>query len=852
MPDIELLKRPSKEGGDSLQDQGELQKVYSCSHSCELTNVPASCVKKAVCHIQELKNKLENWCQQGIYNQHDHSQGKNQNGNIWRVHSVDSKIPVTPNELCIEGMGLCLQSNYDHFWKGLDGVLLEVMSLMERLESDRQEAKEALQKEKLKGQTLRRKQDNLCLWKQQQFPAAVQIEYEACIRDINELKWHLKVKKDQMQQVRNSLSHTEVQNRWLVEDIDFVKKHGPLVKEKLQLESEIMKQIKSAQAESREMFSKLSHELSKSKQELESEELLANKERGLITMELKDSQSQLKGQLTNLQQLKSYWDCYCTKVRETEEKVALNSNQLDTVLLQIPFLEAQETKINYIVMELRAKMEDQNREVHEKQSGTVHLQKQIQTTRQEGEPKLFEVEEVFNKKRRELLHLYGENKVHEMESEDYNKRIYQSKQAVKQLQRDRKRILEKISQNEEEREQVKGELTLEAAQHTNTKARLEDLEEQIFMWEQRMSRETEKLKMQLMSEMKVVATLKSTISSIMEEHNLVKVDYERAKNELLKEYEDVSSTTSLLEAEVVELKEIHTVKSEKIVKLEWKLSDILTERERLCGDLEKKKSTCLEHLNSITKAHSAVSVKCEQTSCRIEEHRLKSEECRKASDMMEHIATTMPQVIEELQSMSDMEEYKHNSAAIVMNSLQSDITACRSRTGLSEKAHSILLAQRQAVMLDSKANLKKALKENVELAQEYKASQQALLIARQEAVCVFNKKNKTKESFHDYKQLSLLQRRMHKAMLKYFKHRSVYSQAELASFQALSNQNNQKMKALQEEFSRAICRISAFLYLLTDDSTTGHDAAVAATADEQRRMDNDGLYMAMPTVQIAE
>jgi len=38
---------------------------------------------------------------------------------------------------------------------------------------------------------------------------------------------------------------------------------------------------------------------------------------------------------------------------------------------------------------------------------------------------------------------------------------------------------------------------------------------------------------------------------------------------------------------------------------------------------------------------------------------------------------------------------------------------------------------------------------------------------------------------------------MHKAILKYFKHRSVYSQAELARFQTLSNQNNQKMKALQ-------------------------------------------------------
>lgn len=61
------------------------------------------------------------------------------------------------------------------FWKGTGGVLLEVVSLIKRLESDRQEAKEALQEERHKAQRLRRKQDSLSLWKQQEFPVAVQL-----------------------------------------------------------------------------------------------------------------------------------------------------------------------------------------------------------------------------------------------------------------------------------------------------------------------------------------------------------------------------------------------------------------------------------------------------------------------------------------------------------------------------------------------------------------------------------------------------------------------------------------------------------------------------------------------------
>uniref|UniRef100_W5LWF7 Si:dkeyp-7a3.1 n=2 Tax=Lepisosteus oculatus TaxID=7918 RepID=W5LWF7_LEPOC len=69
-------------------------------------------------------------------------------------------------------------------------------------------------------------------------------------------------------------------------------------------------------------------------------------------------------------------------------------------------------------------------------------------------------------------------------------------------------------------------------------------------------------------------------------------------------------------------------------------------------------------------------------------------------------------------------------------------------------------------------------------------------------------------------QLSLLQRRMHKALEEYFKQRSLYSQAGLATFQALSNENSKKIVAIQEDLSKAIQRISAFLHSLTDDSTT--------------------------------
>ncbi|MCI4374316.1 hypothetical protein PGIGA_G00004870 [Pangasianodon gigas] len=839
MPDIEVLKRPSREGGDSLQDRGELQKVYS-SQTCALANTPTPCVGKAMSHIQELMDKLDHWSQQAATTQHAISEGKNKNEGISRF---DLSRLKTHTELCIEGVGLFYENETScPFWKGTGGVLLEVVSLIKRLESDRQEAKEALQEEWHKAQRLRRKQDSLFLWKQQQLPAEVQLEYEACTRDIAELRWHLRVNNDQMQQVRNILKQVEAQNLHLLENIDFVKKQGPLVKEKLHLEDGNMKQIESARMETTEVLTKLSDELRNSQQELENDELQMNNERSAITQTLKDVRTQLKERITEIQQLKSSWDVTCARIRETEEKVAFKDKQIEAMLQQIPILETQETEISNAVMELKAKLQTHERKLAEKQDDLTNFLKQIQATRHEGEANVCESEEIFSRKRQELLRLRDKNKEHEIETEDYNKKIRQSKQSEQQLQKDQKRILEKISQNEEQRDQAKGELALQTARHTNTKARLEDLEQQTLVQEQSMRKERETLKMQLMSEMKLVAVVKGNITSIMKEYKETEADCEREKDKVVKEHEEASSAFAQLETELFKLRDIHTAKSKKIEDLKRKLSDVLTAHKTLSDDLDQQKRACLDHLLSAKEAHKTDLVRCEQVSRRIEELRLKCEEYRKESAVMEDMVTAMPQILEELQSESDMVEYKHNLISTVMSSLQSDTVACRNRTALSKEAHSSLLSQQQAVMQDLKANLRKALKENAELAQEYRELQKAVMVAKREAVFTLSEKNRAEASFHNHTQLSLLQRRMHKAMLKYFKHRSVYSQAELAGFQALSNQNKQKMKALQEDLSRAIQRISAFL---TDAS---HDA----TADKQRRVDLDGLNRPMPTVQIAE
>ncbi|XP_051969765.1 coiled-coil domain-containing protein 178 [Xyrauchen texanus] len=844
MPDLKLLK------GSFLQDQAEVQKISSSRRrSCALVNTPTTCVNKAVCHIQELMTKLENWGQQGDNAQHETANENNQNI-IWKCVSIDGKTAVEKTELCIDGMGLCIQERevLTSLWTETTDVLMEVRSLMERLEWDLREAEKALEEEKERAKKLLEKQDSLYLWKQKESPIAMQKELEACSTDIAELTLHVKMRRDQLPLLRDQLTHTEVLNRRLKEDIDFMRKHGPLAYERLQLESEIMKQIQTAQNEASETFTSISHKLKLLQQEFNEEKFRADFEGEQINKELEMISNQLLDKQSVLQQLQSQHELLHRRTKEYEGEVALKDGQIKDLLQEICQFERQDADINDAVMTVKAKLEDKEEIFMKKKKEIIQVQNQIQKVKCENDEKASAFDAILSQKRRDLSALREENEDHKFEIEDYKNKICQSEQAVRQLKQDHEHLLQKIRLNEEQGKQAKAELDQVSAYHTSTKDKLDVLEQQTFLKELRNRKQTESLKIQIMAEMQALAILKGNVAAITAEYNCEQTRCEKVKGELQKKNEDAFSKSAQLQTEVEQLRQLYTEKSETIENLKAKLSDMQYAHRSLTDNFEQKKKSHQEYLISVKETLHVVLLRYEEISNRIKEFSLKSKEFKQVSDTMEQSIRTLPDIVEELQSMSDAIDFKLGTATVVMGHLNRDITSCEQRKSRWTQIQSALLTQRQTVMTDTEVNLQKALKENQELAQEYRVLQKELMIARQEAICVFEKRNRTEAYFQDHKQLSLLQKRMHKAMLKYFKHRSVYSQAELAHFQALSNQNIQKMKALQEELSNAIHRLSEFLLALTDDSTISH----VPQQPNRPVADAVGSCRKMPTVQIVE
>ncbi|XP_052451374.1 coiled-coil domain-containing protein 178 [Carassius gibelio] len=843
MPDIKLLKFPSSEGA-FLQEQGEMVSS-SRRRSCALVNTPAPCVNKAVSHIQELKSKLESWGQQGDNAQHETAH-ENNHSIIWKCVSADGKN----KELCIEGMGLYAQDSgvLPSLWTEPTDVLMEVMSLIERLELDRRDAEKALKEEKEKAKKLSEKLDSLCLWKEKEFPLAMQREREACSTDIAELTWQLKIRRDQLLQVRDRLTHTEVLNRRLKEDIDFMRKHGPLVHQRLQLESEIMKQIQTAQSEVSETFSNISQKLQSLQEEFQNEEFRADLRKGEMNKGMETIRNHLSDKQSELQQLQSQCEAFRRKMNESIEKLTLRDDQIKALLKNTRQFERQETDANEEVRTLKAEKNDKEEKLMIQKNDVMQLQNQIQASKLEGDEKVSMLDANLSQKRHDLLTLRDKNKEHKLEIEDYKRKIYQSEQAVRKLLKDREHVLLKISLSEKQWKPVKDEFDQVSAIHSETKAKLDCLERKTFLEELKNRKEIDKMKSLIMTEMTTLDILKGNRDAEAAEYNREQKDCERVKGELQKKYGNALSTAAQLETEVEQLRQMYTEKSESIENLKAKLSDLHTAHRSQSDDFEKKKKHYQECFNSVKESLSVVALRYEEISNRIKELELKLKELKQETDMMEQTISTMPHRIAELQGLSDTMAFKHGTATVLMGNVHRDIASWKQRKSHHAQIHSALFTQRQTVMQDTEINLREALKDNLKLAQEYQELQKALMIARQEAVYVFDRRNRAEAYIQDHKQLSLLQKRMHKAMLKYFKHRSVYSQAELARFQTLSNQNNQKMKALQEEMSNAIQRLSEFLLSLTDDSTSSHVPQQA----NRPVADADGWSRKTPTVQIAE
>ncbi|XP_034411217.1 coiled-coil domain-containing protein 178 [Cyclopterus lumpus] len=817
MPDVEPLRFPSREGRPSQPDQADLQAVCSGRRrTCALLNSPSPCVNNATHHIQELKMAVENWCQQSGKYPPQINQDKHQYSNTLRFQSRDSDTEsATSAELFVEGVAISAPEScpLSPLLKKINDVLGEVVCLIEWLEADRQYAEEALHKEKRRKRFLENQGDSLSLWKQQERSILVQKEHEACIKEITELKWQLKLDREKLDQAQEKLSYTEAWNWSLHEDIDFAKKQIPIVKANLDLQRGIINQINAAQAETDGVYSNTQTDFLLLDKEKKKMELDSNNEKISMDSVLSVTQNQLESKLGELNQLRMLEEAMWSEIQDAEKTIALTRGKCAVTTRHVPELTELEKTENEWILQSKLQIEDEVRRNTISNERLIALQENIEKTRLHGEAEVSCIEQQLLSTRNAFAALAKEKMEYEQKVEDYKMNISESENSVKQMHEERKHMLQKIIDNAEQWEKAKEEVTQVVTQHSAAQTKLEEQQQLTFMEEQRVRMEIETLRKHLTGQMSALELLKGQCGNINEELYRQQRSSEMSNKKLEKEFEEASIATKELETNVL-----------KIKKLTEHFEKIQHDHGMKLVQFEEEKKLQRDHLEAAQDSHAAAVERYENTRGRIGDLTTKSGDYRDASDKMEEMVECMPEAIAELESVFDAMEFQNKSAALVMSTLQSDINNCQQRAQRSMQTHTAHVAARKKEMEDTKVALTIALKENEWLASEYESLQKILMEAKQEAVCALSEKNHAHESFHDYTQLSLLQKRMHKALVKYFKRRSLYSRAELDRCQALSQETDRKIQTAQEGLSAEIQLISAFLHPLTDDSTSTDDA----------------------------
>ncbi|MED6251883.1 hypothetical protein ATANTOWER_004148, partial [Ataeniobius toweri] len=481
MPDVEPRTLPSREGLTNQQDQADLQAVCSGRRqTCALLNSPSPCVNSAFCHIQDMRSLIENWFQKPRKYQPEIDPDKPTLR--FQLRDLDSDS----TDLHVKGIAISAREGYQRLplQKKINDVLSDVVDLVERLEADRQFAEEALQKEKRIRETLESKVDSISLWKLIEHPSIVQKEHDACSRDIAELKWQLKLEKQKVDQVQEKLLQAEVLNRKLQEDVDFARNQIPIVRENLDHQKEILYQIDTAQAEADDMYSKTESHLLQAQIELKKMEAEAKKERTSLALKQLEIECQLAENLQDLNQLEMAEKGLLAEIKETEETIIRTENKCTHIIQRMPEIAEFDRIEKDMIFELNLEIENNTQKCRKLKEKLTSEQEEIDRKKPMWEAEVSFTEAQFQSKHEAFAALCKENQEFEQKVEDYKMKICESEKAVKWMREERKQMLQEITDNDEQWEKAKEEVTQVVDQHSVIQAKLEEQEKLNFMEEQ--------------------------------------------------------------------------------------------------------------------------------------------------------------------------------------------------------------------------------------------------------------------------------------------------------------------------------------------------------------------------------
>ncbi|KAM6373731.1 coiled-coil domain-containing protein 178 [Alca torda] len=817
MWETESFSCSSKDSNEPSQDKNKC--INTRHRSCAFVNTPSPCINKAIHHIQELELKVEKCFEQYGYVFKEEKIPRiteqvtaESIKDIWL--SLSTKLDIKEaNVSCEDGKTLTLKQE-------TEALLLEVTELIKRLEDDREEAEKALELEKQRGKKLGMKIDCMSLWRLQQLPAAVQKEYDMCVQDTLELQWHFDCKSRQLRQLQNQILQTETVNRKIQEDIDFMKKHSPLLEEKLILEGEAVKEVLLAYEKASKTYSDICCELMEIQMTMKRIDEESEKKIKSMYEKIKCAEMLLSQYKNELKHSEFIWTEYCMKLKETEEKIIKDEKHLEELVKQKAEIQEDAKCWNSKIEDLNNKIAaqgDESVKISDASSEVIKALEELKSTResdlQNRKQKILNINEALDILKCENEELEGEN-------EEILQNIGNSSRKKKAYESEVEAICKSICEIEEQIERLNEDLGNAELSYSEKKRKYDGLKKTKTTEEISYKNSEWNLKKEIQDQKRVWKVSQARIKAINDELEEKQKAKLKKRKENTKRIEEIERQVPDLETKFKRNKDVFKEKQKKLSYLDQRVQQLDKQQKQTEQQLEQKRSIMQQQLNDIQEKISFVSSEIAEN-CRTMEN-LKNElkELNELWNIKQiEIENTEKSLVDLRKNLSGV-KFKQQNVQMVFNHLQDELAEYEKRLKREEKTYGELLQIRKKNLKDLEAALEQIIKENLWLAQEYQIFQNNYLNSKDDLRKLYDNRIKVEAAVRDHQQLWALQRRLRGALVGRWRRRGLSIQAGLARIQAASQENAQKILAVQGELSKAIQNVTAFSHSLTDGSPT--------------------------------
>ncbi|XP_076096487.1 coiled-coil domain-containing protein 178-like [Mytilus galloprovincialis] len=805
--------------------------------SCELTKATSPCVKKAVSHLELIQNIIEEWFRERDEEQKSrpcsvrpvaskkqlrfsaasghHNVIKTTGSAKGRQSAASGRTTISissANQLSITGIGAIQEEDSALLpYLGAEDVLDEVVTLLARLENDRIDILKALENEKQKVVRLNDKIDHLCLVRMRELPIAVQREHEACIMDLNELTWHVSYSSRTEKRIHQRTHTAEVNNQRLKEEITFVQRHIPLVKEKLQLEIQAMESIKNAQSKT---YVELDNtQKRKNKTEAKSNDAVekATTERNHIKRELDVVKDSLDKINDDYAQSRLTFDTYTKQINDIKAKLIANDMEIKVLHVKNENAKVAEEMKAKQVREIQTQITEAEFEHDRLDNENLQLQSELDTRKNKMNKRISELERGANVRDARLRNITLKNKEAEMEVQDYMDKISDCQRQkvadeknISRIHKEKARLQQQMAVTEDEYSKI-------SAINSAVREQLLGEQDKAFKMEESLKATAETLRRQVKDEMHTKSVLVARINSDSTDLVKYKKDTTQKRDKAQKVANEVQTAVTTVLTKVEKLRSTKREKTETKEKIRQQMVE--TEKQK-----EESRNKFMEQINNLEPHHTHLKDDVTKLEKRLDYMEWKTEQMNKQIHDMDREEVTFKKLVSNAEkAIVDLEERRKEldlqmeSLKKIEDDLKKSYEEVLGRIRDNEASHRKMIEQRKKFLGESEVQKSHKLEINKELASKYRQLQNEHMIVKDKMMNNFDDRVKIEAQIKDTTQLQALQRRMHVAMLAYLKYRGLYNRSELDRMETETDQNSEQVQHLQVKMDDAIKQITEFL-----------------------------------------